>query len=486
MSKVYDIAVIGAGPAGMAAATEAAGLGLRCVVIDEQKAPGGQIYRNVETPALSRSEVLGAEYLRGRELAAAFRASGADYIDSATVFDVTPDRWVGILRGGGAHFIEARHIILATGALERPFPIPGWTLPGVMTAGAAQILLKTAGAVPGAGAVLAGGGPLLYLLAWQLLKAGRPIAAILETSPAGNSFRALAHLPGALRAPKYLAKGMAMLQAIRRAGIRRVKGVENLAAVGDGRLSEVTFTRKGVTERIPTDTLLLHQGVVPNVQLSQALRCRHVFDDVQLCWRPELDAFGATSEAGISIAGDGGGIGGAVTAEHTGRLAAIGAAHALGRIDAGERDRRAAAPLAAKLRDGLIRPFLDTLYRPAEAFRIPPDDTTLVCRCEEVTAGDVRRAVALGVTGPNQLKAFVRAGMGPCQGRYCGLTVSEIIAAERGQSPAEVGYYRLRPPIKPVSLGVLADLETPVDGFETQENADDEVAETALNTGEHV
>ena len=95
----------------------------------------------------------------------------------------------------------------------------------------------------------------------------------------------------------------------------------------------------------------------------------------------------------------------------------------------------------------------------ADAFVAPEQDETLVCRCEETTAGDIRRAVALGCPGPNQMKAFVRCGMGPCQGRMCGLTVTELMAAERNVSPGEIGYYRIRPPIKPLALGELAALD---------------------------
>ena len=155
------------------------------------------------------------------------------------------------------------------------------------------------------------------------------------------------------------------------------------------------------------------------------------------------------------MAGDGGGIGGAAVAAMQGRLAALDIGRRLGSIDGVERDRRADPHRAAMARHLRIRPFLDALYRPVEAIR-RPEDETLVCRCEEVTAGDIREMVRMGCLGPNQTKSFGRPGMGPCQGRMCGLTVSEIIAAERALPVAEVGYYRIRPPIKPITLGELA------------------------------
>jgi NADPH-dependent 2,4-dienoyl-CoA reductase/sulfur reductase-like enzyme len=162
--------------------------------------------------------------------------------------------------------------------------------------------------------------------------------------------------------------------------------------------------------------------------------------------------------SGVSIAGDGAGIAGAESAPLRGRIAALAPATRIGRIAPAERDRRAAPIRRALLRAWRGRRRLEALYRPPKSFRVPADDDVVVCRCEEVTAGQIRRTVALGVVGPNQMKSFLRCGMGPCQGRLCGLTVTEIIADARGVPPAEVGTYRLRPPVKPVTLGELAAL----------------------------
>jgi NADPH-dependent 2,4-dienoyl-CoA reductase/sulfur reductase-like enzyme len=182
-----------------------------------------------------------------------------------------------------------------------------------------------------------------------------------------------------------------------------------------------------------------------------------VWDEVPRCWRIETDAWGSTNVDGIAIAGDGAGIAGALSAEHAGRLAALGALQRLGLIDEARRDREAAPHRKALARAGRGRAFLDAVYRPADPFVLPAPDT-IVCRCEEVTAGQVREAVRLGATGPNQAKSLLRCGMGPCQGRLCGLTVTELIADERHVAPAEVGYYRLRPPVKPITLAELATL----------------------------
>jgi NADPH-dependent 2,4-dienoyl-CoA reductase/sulfur reductase-like enzyme len=201
--------------------------------------------------------------------------------------------------------------------------------------------------------------------------------------------------------------------------------------------------------------ILLHQGVVPNTQFTWSLRAKHEWDDVQLCWRPLVDAWGELDVPGIYVAGDGRGIGGAVVAHLQGTVAGLAVAHRSKRLTETERDRLA-SPVQAGLREHLhIRPFLDALYRPKLQNRVPADDV-IVCRCEEVTAGAIREYVGLGCTGPNQTKSFGRCGMGPCQGRMCGLTVTEVIAQSRAVAPAEVGYYRIRPPIKPITLGEMA------------------------------
>jgi len=456
-----DVAVIGAGPAGLAAATRAAGAGLTVVLLDEQETVGGQIYRAIERSDAQRREILGPDYVAGAALADTFARSGARYEPNASVWQVTRERSVHYLKDGKVGSFEAKRVVLATGALERPFPIPGWTLPGVLTAGAAQILLKSAGEVPTEPPVLVGCGPLLYLLGWQYVRAGVPIRALVDTTRHEDRWRAKRHMISALRAWPYLAKGLQLLRALREAGVPIHEGADDLRIEGtpgdDGteRAHALSFSVRGVPQRIEANVFLLHQGVVPNTQFSWSLRATHHWDDAQLCFTPQTDEWGELDLAGIFVAGDGGGIAGAQAAEAQGELSALAIAAQLGAIDQTTRNR-SAAPLLRRLAEvRRIRPFLDTLYRPRDENRVPRDDV-LVCRCEEVTAGDVRRFVELGCQGPNQAKSFGRCGMGPCQGRLCGLTVTEVIADALKVSPATVGYYRIRPPIKPLTLGELA------------------------------
>ncbi|WP_423194449.1 FAD-dependent oxidoreductase [Cupriavidus sp. H18C2] len=467
-----DVLVVGAGPAGLAAATQAAALGLSTVLVDEQPAPGGQIYRAITSTPVQDRAILGKDYWHGEALLEPFARSGARHIGAATVWSINardpqPDGAAAgfevaysVAAPGNdpqAALLHCRHIILATGAQERPFPIPGWTLPGVITAGAAQILLKTSGVVPDGRTVLAGGGPLLYLLAYQYLQAGVRLEAILETTDNGQWRHALPHAWGFLRSP-YLRKGLTMLRAVRKA-VPIVSNVTALEAIaGDsGLVAELRYEAGGQRRTLAVDQVLLHQGVVPNTNLSRAIGAEHVWNDRQDCWEPQVDGWGATSVPHVSIAGDGAGIAGAMAAEHRGRIAALGAAAALGAIGTAARDASAAPHRAALARATRGREFFEVLYRPLPQFRRPVGDT-IVCRCEEATAEQVRHAARIGCQGPNQLKAFLRCGMGPCQGRFCGLTVTELIADEQQRHPRDVGYYRLRFPTKPVTLGEIATL----------------------------
>mgnify|MGYP006281645819 FL=1 len=455
-SAEVDLAVVGAGPAGMTAATTAAAEGLDVVLLDEQPAGGGQIYRAVEAAAGPRGTLLGEDYVQGRHLTEALARSSARHVREAIVWKIEPDGAVAYSAAGRGRELRARFVVLAAGALERPMPIPGWTLPGVMTAGAAQILLKQSGLVP-ARAVLAGTGPLLYLLAQQLVRAGHPPAALVETQTRADLAAAMPHLPAALAAPHYLAKGAAMLREIRRARVPRYTGATALRVEGERAAEGLSFRAGGRAHRLDAAHVLLHQGVVPNTQATRSLGLDHRWDARQRCFVPVTDAWGRSSLETVYVVGDGAGITGAKAAEHAGCLAGLDAAFRLGRIDASARRAKSLGRRHALNRERAPRAFLDTAYPPARA-TLAPADEVVVCRCEEVRAGDIRRWAALGCRGPNQTKAYGRAGMGPCQGRYCALTVSEILAEAHGTTPAEVGTYRIRAPLKPITLGELAGL----------------------------
>jgi thioredoxin reductase len=458
-----DLLIVGAGPAGMAAAVTARNHGLSVRVVDDQPAPGGQIWRAIETVAATpRLARLGEAYRAGADRAAAFRACGALYEPRSQLWQIEPGFRAYLSQDSQARAVTADAVILATGAQERPVPFPGWTLPGVLTVGAAQILLKTADSVPANPVWIAGCGPLPLLYMTQLLAAGGRIAGFLDTTPRGRIGAALRHLPKGLGRLGWLgdlAKGLAWSLALKRAGFPIVRHVAEIRAEGDNRLERLRYrTGDGRDGEVAADVLLVHEGVVPNIHAPLVLDCAMNWHAGQQCYVPALDAWGETSQANIFVAGDGAGIGGAVAAELRGRLAGLRAATRLGKLGEDAAEKAARTDRIALSRALALRPFLDTLYAPRPQVFAPADET-LVCRCEEVTAGELRQCAVRGRPGPNQLKAFTRVGMGPCQGRQCGYTLSHIVAAAQGRPIEEVGFYRIRPPLKPVTLGELASLD---------------------------
>lgn len=467
LAAFYDVIVVGAGPAGMSAATLLAAEGVSVLVLDENPAPGGQIYRAITRNTPARRGYLGEAYWAGQPIADAFLRSPLTYaarcrvwsLDSASPEADEPHARVGVSLGGVARHVQAGKVILATGALERPMPSPSWTLPGVMTAGAAQIALKTSGVLPAGRVVLAGCGPLLYQLAVQLHDAGANVVALLDTGVGLRS--AWRYLPEFVFSP-YAFKGVALLARARR-HLRVIGGVTRLHIIGEDRATGVRYHTAKTTDTLAADLVLLHQGVIPDTALANSAGCALVWNEAIRAFQPFTDTQGRSSLPDVFIAGDGAGIAGALASAEAGRAVALAvlldsASPALTSRDALilEKRRQHSLDLCARWQRG--RRFIDAAYLPMRSFLVPQDDSILVCRCEEVTAGAIRDAARRGLTGPNQLKVFTRCGMGPCQGRLCGPTVVEMLADEWSARPADVGTYRLRPPIKPLRLGEIAAL----------------------------
>ena len=458
MKDHYPLLIIGGGPAGLAAAVTASKQGICCALLDEQPAPGGQIYRSIESVPEQRAAILGKEYLRGKRLAGEFRECDADYFPETKVWSLNRQREVGVLHKEQSTIISADQILVASGAIERPVPFPGWTLPGVMQAGAGQILLKSSGVIPGDGVVLAGSGPLLLLLAWQYMQVGVEIKAMLDVTPLSNHLLALPKLPRALLAHHYLTKGVVYQRDLKRAGVVTKLGAGNLQANGDGELQSVSYRHLGRKHTIETDLLMTHFGVIPHIWLTQAAGCQHQWDGSQQCWRPQHDEWGNTSIEGILVAGDGAGINGARSAEHAGRLAGLQALFALGALTQAERDKQSVNDRKSMQDERHIRPFLEAYFAIPQKMLATSDKNTIVCRCEEITAGQIREAVDNAHGDSNLVKYLSRCGMGPCQGRQCANAVAHIVADAGGQAISVSSHFRGRPPVAPLTLGQLAGL----------------------------
>ena len=459
MDKIYDLIIIGAGPGGLAAAVTAQSLGLNALVVDEQPEPGGQIYRSMERSRAENADVLGKDYFAGKQLVESFRASGVAYMPNTTVLNIANEFDVDLMSEGKTLRIHGRRMLFGIGAVERPVPMKNWTLPGVMGAAAADILFKSADMVPDEPVVLAGSGPLLLQAACHLVDNGVKIAAMVETASLTDYIKATPFLPKALLRSSYLIKGLRMRLKVKSAGVPLYIGCRDLEVIGQKRAEGLRFTYRGKQMDIAAKTVLLHEGVVPNLRLSQALNCEHEWYEPQRYWKPAIDVWGQTSVESISIAGDAAGIGGGPMAAVRGHLAAIDIAYKFQKINASERDNLAVIHKKNLAKEEWIRPFLDHVFPPNPQTLSPTDDNVLVCRCEEIAAGQIREAIAQGACHPAQIKGKTRAGMGPCQGRMCAATISEIIADSRSIDIKEVGSLRIRTPLKPLSIEQYANMK---------------------------
>ncbi len=270
-----QLVIIGAGPAGLAAADVAGGLSIDTLVIDDQQTAGGQIYRGISNSTNDLRRVLGSAYRHGSTLLSGLEHSSVTWQLQSTVWQVTQDGLVYYFGPNGSDYVQAEYVILATGAMERPMPFPGWTLPGVMTAGALQIALKTAGLVPDGKLVLAGSSPLLLLLARQILDAGGEICALVETTPQKNKLDAAKYFPGMLRCTSMLREGLNLLWQIRKRKIKHYGQARSLSAIGKVKVEGLRFDSTGQTHELACDVLAIHNGVVPNVQISRQLGLTH-------------------------------------------------------------------------------------------------------------------------------------------------------------------------------------------------------------------
>jgi len=463
MDSGYDLVIVGAGPGGLAAAVTAKTAGMSVLVLNEQEHIGGQIYHSLEDVRAENKQILGEDYLYGQRLINNFRNSEGDYIASATVLDVNSDKSVCYLKDGKTFLVKAKHIIVSAGAIERPVPVPGWTIPGVMGAASVDVLFKQANVIPSGRVVLAGSGPLLLVVACHLIDNGVKICVILDSSSYVNYVKSIPHLIGGLKNINYLIKGLHMLWKIRRAGVSFLRGTTDIEAIGEDHLTTVRYKRRSKIHEIKTDLLLLHEGVVPNTQLSRVIGCDHEWYDLQRYWKPVVDEWGQSSIDNVSLVGDCTGIYGAKVAEYSGCIAGLNAAFLTGYISEKQRNKAVSPYSFSRRKEMAIRPFLDSVYRPSKEMIVPKMGETIVCRCEEVTLANIVNAMSKGYTLPVTVKNETRSGMGRCQGRMCGLTISEIIADRLGSSPGEIGYYTIRPMIKPVTVAQLGNM-TVVEG----------------------
>ena len=436
------VLVIGAGPGGLAAAESAAGAGAKVTVLDDRPEPGGQFYKQLApSHDFAGPGFADRQYADGRALVERIRTAGVEILSGATVWSALahPDGdgyEIGVVRDARALRFHARQVVIATGASENAHPVPGWTLPGVMTTGAAQTLVRAYRVAPGARVLLAGNGPLNLQVACELVRGGVEVVAVAEAAPrpgpslAGAALRALVHAPDLVR------DGLRYLRELARHGVTPLFGhalvrIEGARAAERALLARIDRTGRPVpgSERAwEVDTVCLGYGFSPSNELTRLLGCRHDHRTRPFAGlAARRDENGAASRPGVLVAGDCGGIGGARVALAQGTLAGLEAARRLGHLGAEEARRRGIGARRTLARGLAFQSALWRLFAAPPLHRLATADTVL-CRCEGVTAGAIRGLAEAGGDDAGVLKRATRAGMGRCQGRYCGPAVARACA----------------------------------------------------------
>jgi NADPH-dependent 2,4-dienoyl-CoA reductase/sulfur reductase-like enzyme len=458
-SERHEVVVVGAGPAGIRAAVEARAAGAEVLVLDEAPRAGGQIYRQLPPELRPQAhDPLGSSRRKSRPLFADIERSGATVSSGVEVWGVLPGRVLLVNRGGRAAVIEAGALVLAAGAYDRPAAMPGWTLPGVVTAGGVTALVKAQRVLPGRRVLLAGTGPLLLAAATALVHGGARIVGIAEAA-------ARRALLGLLRRPGIVSQTLEVMRALwrtpvwTRTGLVRIEGIDGVERAVLARLDRDWRPVAGTERAVDCDTVVLGYGLVPSPELADLAGCTLAYDVGRGGWVPTADPerLLATSAPGVVVAGDGAGIGGADVAEHEGRLAGLGAALHVGRLDPARARAGAEPVLRALRRFARFRQTLGRVLAPRAGLYALVTDDTIICRCEEVSGAEVRVAIEEGAHHVTEVRAVTRAGMGLCQGRFCVPTVAGLVERWARVPVQAAGRLPPRIPARPVPVTVLSD-----------------------------
>lgn len=457
MIERNDIAVIGAGPAGANAALIASRLGMTVTLIDEQPKPGGQVWRAKSAAILDAPST--PESVAGGQLRQRMQSSAVAHLGNTRVWQIerTEVGWVlHLLRAGQVSSLRARALVIATGAREFVQPVPGWTTPGVLGLAGATALFKQDLALPGKRTVVSGTGPLVFFVAAEIRRLGGEVAAVITPNSRGDWLRAL---PAMLRQPDLLGRGGRWVADLMLAGVpihwrhavSAVEGGSGVEAVSHQKL-DANWSPRGAARRVEADSLCLGNGLIPAIETAQIVGV-----GLQHCpalggWVPQRGEDGETEVPGLFLCGDGAGIRGATAAEIDGQLAGLRAAQHLGADTQSER----AGLRPAYVRASRFGMAMTALSIPRKGLANLATGNTLVCRCESLTRGAIAAEIAGGAGSTNSVKSGLRAGMGPCGGKFCQTAIARMIARAEGRVEADVPPPTPRPPLRPVPVSALA------------------------------
>jgi NADPH-dependent 2,4-dienoyl-CoA reductase/sulfur reductase-like enzyme len=453
-----ELVVIGAGPAGLAAAAAAAEAGADVLLVDDRAGLGGQYYKQPSSSFGHEDAPTDRQYAAGRALIQRVRAAGVRVYSGMRVWGADGPGRLYAARGRERFELRVQRLILATGAYERAVPFPGWTLPGVMTTGAGQSLLRGYQVAPGDRLLVAGNGPLNVQLAAEIVRAGGTVVGLVELARMFSPGRAVEVLRMAASAPSLTGQGLGYLTRLRRARVPILTGRAVVRVEGDGRAQRAVVARldprglpvPGTEIALDVDAVCVGLGFMPGNELARLLGLRHSVDARSGGYVVERSPSGRSSLEDVWVVGDGAEVRGAKVAEDTGMLAGAEAAASLARPVGNLR-------AVSRHRDRHER-FQRALWRAYTApalFGQLADPETIVCRCENVRMGTVQRT-AREVGSAGALKRLTRAGMGQCQGRFCGFVVTELVRQATGVPVATLSGFAPQPPLRPTPLWVLA------------------------------
>lgn len=460
-----DVVVIGGGPAGIAAASTVASLGLRVALIDERVTFGGQIFKRVGPGFdLKERKSLGKDYSRGSDLIDELNLPHLSLFPATTVLTIDEGRVITSHPDEGVRAFDFDSIVIAPGAYDRPVAFPGWTLPGVMTAGAVQTLVKTQRISPGKRIFFAGSGPLALAFSAQLISLGAPVFKVIESAPFPspvNALRLATRVGGNLDLARDAVK---YRSALLKARVPFKYGRIIVRAEGSDRLERVTHAKADqewnpipgteVTELC--DALCVGYGFFPSHELFRLVDCEFSYDENKGGFSVTKDEWGATSVDSIYAVGDGTGVTGSYSAVAQGRLAAFRIAERAGKLSLVERDRKA-APFKRELKArNRFQQALNKMFDVGAGIYRLADSETVICRCESVKRCSIDPIID-STDDVSVVKGISRAGMGLCQGRNCQRQIAAMISDRHGKPMEEIAFQTPRFPVKPVEIGTIAD-----------------------------